>query len=263
MAITFTGSFSLTNLTIQTAYVGVITSYVNFGGGGSAFGGATTVSFNGVNLTGGGGNPGSQILNGSVAGGTGGNGSYTLDSGIVLLNPAGVQTSTGGQGGSSNGTAVGGGGGGGANGATGTSGAGGGAPGVPSDWNGIAAAMAAAGVTWASPYGNGAFGQSRLSTPGISATYGGGGGGLSAVGGTGGSGGAGFVLIQYVASGTTTTTLLNNPGITTNTTIPAQCTSVKIWAMGGGGGGGTTATSSYCSSGGGAGGIVFYEWPAL
>ena len=91
----------------------------------------------------------------------------------------------------------------------------------------------------------------------------GGDGGLSAVGGVGGSGGTGFVLIQYIASGTTTTTLLNNPGVTTNTTIPAQCTSVKIWAMGGGGGGGTTSTSSYCSSGGGAGGLVFYQWLPL
>ena len=222
-------------------------------------GGNSTAKYAGVLLTGGLASGGQNSNTGNNYG-SGGSGSYALDSGVVLANPAGVQTVTGGNGGQDNGN-FGGAGGGAPNGAVGASPnfggySTGGAGGYAAEWNGIRAALTIVGAN--GNFGYGGAGATRTTTPGGAGGYGGGGGGTASVSNLSpASGGSGIVLVQYTAAGTTSTQLYT---AATSLTLPPKCSNLKIWVCGGGGGAGPSSGGAYAGGGGGGGGMAYYEW---
>jgi len=228
-------------------------------------GSSTTVSVNGVSLT--------------ASGGGGGQYNNTSGGGSAGMATGGSSTTVGGAGAAANGD-TGGGGGGGIAASTGGSppgGASGGAGAAANDYQGLAAALVGSGYS----LGTGGLGNSSFASntnngsPGTGvgaggggASYNGGNGGAGSLGGggggaaglsatnmTGGRGGDGIVVIQL--NDATTTVLTSG----TSFTIPANTTTMKIWAIGaGGGGGGSTNVDAGAGGGGGAGGLVYYAF---
>lgn len=249
---------------------------VDLVGGGGITGGTTTVTFGNVQLqaTGGG---GAISSTGVAAGGARGVWSQTNAGSYA----GGINGGSGGNSGSgNNGTGGGGGGLGGASytcGGNGYSGAATGQRGgygrcayLPAD---VISALALVGYSPSTGAFGGYCSASGASASGIGGGGGGGGnsggGGYGSFGGGGGGaagpisgktyggkGGEGWALIQYTANSNTTTTFVCSSRCIT---LPANVTSLKIWAAGGGGSGGNAPANNVTSGGGGAGGFVYFS----
>lgn len=230
-------------------------------------GGNTSVTFQGITLTGFGGTGGRYNSTQNATGGsfTGG------DSGVV-----------GGVGGGMTGDD--GGGGGGAIGGTGapyTGSSNRGQNGAQSaDYLGLQAAVTGASYQWlgigtgaddgttprnaknggtALGFGSGGGGAGWYGGNGGTGLYGGGGGGASGYSAvqTGGRGGQGAIVCQFV-NGTIPFMILTSG---TAVTIPPGTTAVRVWVIGAGGGGaGSPAQDGTAGGGGGAGGIAYKTW---
>jgi len=231
---------------------------------------ATTVSFNGVNLIGEGGQGG--LYNSVSSSGGAGAGYGGGDGG-----------SSGGDGGRRSGD-EGGGGGGAIGGVSDTSpqAANGGDGAQAADVDGLQAAVVAAGEQWAGPgagspsrvggqintnnggdatgFGCGGGGAGYYGGNGGAGRLGGGGGGAAGYTGlqTGGAGGDGAVVCKFMQYSTTQCVVLTSG---TSYPIPTGTIGMQVWAIGAGGSGaGCADTDTSSGSAGGAGGVAYKKW---
>jgi hypothetical protein len=108
----------------------------------------------------------------------------------------------------------------------------------------------------ATGFGCGGGGAGYYGGNGGNGFYGGGGGGAggSSLVHTGGTGGNGVVVVNFVGSSSPYQIITSSGTFS----VPADATSITIWAVGGGGGGaGTPASDTSSGTGGGAGGLAY------